>query len=100
MLAVEREADKVVASSRQEAGEILEKGRQKANEILADAQVALVVEVEKLIKTKLEEARQSKSTRLEEADKKMGEQITAFQKEVLTHLDETVNKLLFPKGRQ
>ena len=69
MLAVEREADGIVASARLEAENILEEARRKANELLADAQVALATEVENLVKEKVAAAENNKSANLEEADK-------------------------------
>ena len=96
MLAVEREADNIVSGARIEAKVILEEARRKANEILADAQVALVTEVETLMKEKLDAAENNKVTSLEEADKKMAEKIEDFRKSVNSHLPEIVQVLLFP----
>ena len=96
MLAVEREADNIIAASRIEAKVILEDARSKANEILANAQVSLATEVEALMREKLDAAENNKSASLEEADKKMAERVAEFRKEVNTHLQETVQVLLFP----
>lgn len=96
MLAVEREADNIVSGARIEAKVILEEARRKANEILADAQVALVTEVETLMKEKLDAAENNKVTSLEEADRKMVEKVAAFRQAVNSHLPETVQALLFP----
>ena len=96
MLAVEREADNIVSGARIEAKVILEEARRKANEILADAQVALVTEVETLMKEKLDAAENNKVTSLEEADRKMAEKVAAFRQAVNSHLPETVQALLFP----
>ena len=95
MLAVEREADNIVTSARLEAKVILEEARRKANEILADAQVALATEVETLVKEKVATAENNKVASLQEADKKM-EKVAEFRKAVNSHLQETVQALLFP----
>ena len=97
MLAVEREADNIVTSARLEAKVILEKARRKANEILADAQVALATEVETLVKEKVATAENNKVTSLQEADRKMEEKVAEFRKAVNSHLQETVQALLFPQ---
>ena len=96
MLAVEREADNIVSGARIEAKVILEEARRKANEMLADAQVALVTEVETLMKEKLDTAENNKVTSLEEADRRMAEKVAVFRKAVNSHLQETVQALLFP----
>jgi vacuolar-type H+-ATPase subunit H len=96
MLAVEREADNLVTSARLEAKVILEEARRKANEILADAQVALATEVETLVKEKVATAENNKVASLQEADRKMEEKVAEFRKAVNSHLQETVQALLFP----
>ena len=96
MLAVEREADNIVTSARLEAKVILEEARRKANEILADAQVALATEVETLVKEKVATAENNKVASLQEADKKMEEKVAEFRRAVNSHLQETVQALLFP----
>ncbi|MBR4675361.1 MAG: hypothetical protein IKP00_12915 [Victivallales bacterium] len=96
MLAVEREADNIVSSSRLEAKVILEEARRKANELLADAQVALAREVETFVKEKLAAAENNKAASLEEADRKMVEKVAEFKKAVNSHLQEIVQVLLFP----
>ena len=97
MLAVEREADNIVTSARLEAKVILEEARRKANEILADAQVALATEVETLVKEKVATAENNKVASLQEADKKMEEKVAEFRRAVNSHLQETVQALLFPQ---
>ena len=96
MLAVEREADNIVTSARLEAKVILEEARRKANEILADAQVALATDVETLVKEKVATAENNKVASLQEADRKMEEKVAEFRKAVNSHLQETVQALLFP----
>ncbi len=96
MLAVEKEADKIVLHATEEAEQILEDSRQKANEIAADAQNALAHEVENMTSKRLDEAIAGKADRLREADEKMKGELESFRKEVFKHLDEITQILLFP----
>ena len=96
MLAVEKEADKIVLHATEEAEQILEDSRQKANEIAADAQAALAHEVEEMTSKRLDEAISGKADRLREADEKMKGELESFRKEVSKHLDEITQILLFP----
>lgn len=96
MLAVEKEADKIVLHATEEAEQILEDSRQKANEIAADAQTTLAQEVENMTSKRLDEAISGKADRLREADEKMKGELDSFRKEVFKHLDEITQILLFP----
>ena len=98
MLAVEKEADKIVLRSKEEAEQILEESRQKANEISSEAQATLAREVEELTTKKLDEALAGKSDRLREADERMKGNLEAFRKEVSKHLDEITRILLYPNA--
>ena len=100
MLAVEKEADKIVLNSKEEAEQILEESRQKANELAAEAQVALAHEVEELTAKKLGEAMSGKADRLREADEKMKVELDSFRKEVSKHLDKITHILLYPDVEQ
>ncbi len=96
MLAVEKEADKIVLQATEEAEQILEDSRQKANEIAAEAQTALAREVEELTSRRLDEAVAGKTDRLRETDEKMKGELESFRKEVSKHLDEITQILLYP----
>ncbi|MBQ7652429.1 MAG: hypothetical protein IJS15_15835 [Victivallales bacterium] len=97
MLAVEKEADKIVLNATEEAEKILEDSRQKANEIAAEAQSDLAKEVEEMTARRIDEAVSGKADRLREADEKMKGELEAFRKEVSKHLDDITRILLFPE---
>ena len=96
MLAVEKEADRIVLQSTEQAEQILEESRQKANELAAVAQATLAREVEEMTSKRLDEAISGKAERLREADEKMKGELESFRKEISKHLDEITQILLYP----
>jgi len=96
MLAVEGEADKIVSDAQREAEKILEDGRQKANTILADAQLKLASDVESLMKSRIDAALADKVQKLEEVDKRLEKDVSAFRAKIEGRRGAALKVLLYP----
>ena len=100
MLAVEEEADRIVADSTAEAERILEESLQKANEIASQSQSSLAAEVERLVSARLAEASESKRTQLEDKDRLMQDRLEQFRGGIADRKWRIVDLLMYGPGKQ
>ena len=95
MLAVESEADKIVAEAQAQAEKIMEEARQKVNAQTAEAHEAMSREAEALVSSRVEGAQKAKSAKLAEQNRRTDDEMAAFRKELAPQLSKVTEELLF-----